>query len=140
MNEGVIQVNGFGDPIGAHRGINKQAGRSPNFTAIAHKTYFGMLPDVRIQLTAVKNFTIRMVNDVEGAEYTVIAAGDTIKANADGTFTGTYGTYMVKAAKKGYIEDIIEPRNTRFRVIRALESLNGKRQELPAKKHDNLPL
>ena len=45
-----------------------------------------------------------------------------------------------QAAKKGYIEDIIEPRNTRFRVIRALESLNGKRQELPAKKHDNLPL
>ena len=45
-----------------------------------------------------------------------------------------------QAAKKGYIEDIIEPRNTRFRVIRALESLNGKRQELPAKKHDNLPV
>jgi len=45
-----------------------------------------------------------------------------------------------QAAKKGYIEDIIEPRNTRFRVIRALEMLDGKHQELPAKKHDNLPL
>ena len=45
-----------------------------------------------------------------------------------------------QAAKKGYIEDIIEPRNTRFRVIRALESLRGKHQEIPAKKHDNLPL
>ena len=45
-----------------------------------------------------------------------------------------------QAAKKGYIEDIIEPRNTRFRVIRALESLKGKHQEIPAKKHDNLPL
>ena len=45
-----------------------------------------------------------------------------------------------QAAKKGYIEDIIEPRNTRFRVIRALETLNGKRQEIPARKHDNLPL
>lgn len=45
-----------------------------------------------------------------------------------------------QAAQKGYIEDVIEPRNTRFRVIRALESLRGKRQELPAKKHDNLPL
>lgn len=45
-----------------------------------------------------------------------------------------------QAAKKGYIEDIIEPRNTRFRVIRALEALAGKRQELPAKKHDNIPL
>jgi acetyl-CoA carboxylase carboxyltransferase component len=45
-----------------------------------------------------------------------------------------------QAAQKGYIEDIIEPCNTRFRVIRALDSLRGKRQELPAKKHDNLPL
>ena len=45
-----------------------------------------------------------------------------------------------QAAQKGYIEDVIEPRNTRFRVIRALETLNGKHQEIPAKKHDNLPL
>ncbi|MBO4340003.1 MAG: acyl-CoA carboxylase subunit beta [Bacteroidales bacterium] len=45
-----------------------------------------------------------------------------------------------QAAQKGYIDDVIEPRNTRFRVIRALESLAGKRQEIPAKKHDNLPL
>lgn len=45
-----------------------------------------------------------------------------------------------QAAQKGYIEDVIEPRNTRFRIIRALEGLSGKRQQLPAKKHDNLPL
>ena len=45
-----------------------------------------------------------------------------------------------QAAQKGYIEDIIEPRNTRFRVIRALETLSGKKQDVPAKKHDNLPL
>ncbi|MCR5277439.1 MAG: acyl-CoA carboxylase subunit beta [Bacteroidales bacterium] len=45
-----------------------------------------------------------------------------------------------QAAQKGYIEDVIEPRNTRFRVIRALETLDGKRQDIPAKKHDNLPL
>lgn len=44
------------------------------------------------------------------------------------------------AAKFGYIDDVIEPRNTRFRVIRALESLVNKRVENPAKKHDNLPL
>lgn len=44
------------------------------------------------------------------------------------------------AAKYGYIDDIIEPRNTRFRVIRALQSLRNKRIENPAKKHDNLPL
>ena len=44
------------------------------------------------------------------------------------------------AAQYGYIDDVIEPRNTRFRVIRALAALEGKRQEIPAKKHDNLPL
>lgn len=45
-----------------------------------------------------------------------------------------------QAAERGYIDDIIEPRNTRFRVIRALEQLAGKKQDIPAKKHDNLPL
>lgn len=45
-----------------------------------------------------------------------------------------------QAATKGYIEDVIEPRNTRFRAVRAFEVLAGKRQEMPAKKHDNMPL
>lgn len=44
------------------------------------------------------------------------------------------------AASYGYIDDIIEPRNTRFRVIRALEQLAVKAQEMPWKKHDNMPL
>ncbi|NVO19488.1 MAG: acyl-CoA carboxylase subunit beta [Bacteroidetes bacterium] len=44
------------------------------------------------------------------------------------------------AAKYGYIDDVIEPRNTRFRVIRAFQSLSTKKDVNPAKKHDNLPL
>ena len=44
------------------------------------------------------------------------------------------------AASYGYIDDVIEPRNTRFRIIRALEQLASKKQENPWKKHDNLPL
>lgn len=52
LTHGVIQVNGFGDPIGNHRFIDPVAGRSPNFTAISHKTYFGALPDVHIAVTA----------------------------------------------------------------------------------------
>jgi len=44
------------------------------------------------------------------------------------------------AASYGYIDDVIEPRNTRFRVIRALESLAGKQVAQPSRKHDNLPL
>ncbi len=44
------------------------------------------------------------------------------------------------AAKFGYIDDVIEPRNTRFRVIRALQSLATKKDLNPPKKHSNLPL
>ena len=44
------------------------------------------------------------------------------------------------AARYGYIDDVIEPRNTRFRVIRALQSLATKRLQNPAKKHSNIPL
>lgn len=45
-----------------------------------------------------------------------------------------------KAASYGYIDDVIEPRNTCFRIIRALEQLSTKKLTNPAKKHDNLPL
>ncbi len=44
------------------------------------------------------------------------------------------------AAKYGYIDDVIEPRNTRFRVIRALQALATKKDSNPMKKHDNIPL
>ncbi len=44
------------------------------------------------------------------------------------------------AAKYGYIDDVIEPRNTRFRVIRALQSLATKKATNPPKKHSNIPL
>lgn len=44
------------------------------------------------------------------------------------------------AAKYGFIDDVIEPRNTRFRVIRALRSLATKKDVNPPKKHSNIPL
>ena len=44
------------------------------------------------------------------------------------------------AARYGYIDDVIEPRNTRFRVIRALQQLATKKVTNPAKKHGNIPL
>ena len=45
-----------------------------------------------------------------------------------------------EAAKYGYIDDIIEPRNTRFRIIRALQTLANKKLTNPPKKHGNIPL
>ena len=50
-------------------------------------------------------------------------------------FTNPY-----KAAEEGYIDDVIEPRNTRFRICRALAQLTNKKEVRPAKKHGNIPL
>jgi propionyl-CoA carboxylase beta chain len=44
------------------------------------------------------------------------------------------------AAERGFVDDVIQPRETRPRVIRALEMLRTKVDSLPRKKHDNLPL
>jgi propionyl-CoA carboxylase beta chain len=44
------------------------------------------------------------------------------------------------AAERGYIDDVIMPRTTRRRIARALAMLKGKRVEIPARKHDNLPV
>ncbi|MGN0235348.1 MAG: carboxyl transferase domain-containing protein, partial [Paludibacteraceae bacterium] len=41
---------------------------------------------------------------------------------------------------RGYIDDIIEPRNTRKRIIHAFENLQTKRLTNPLKKHSNIPL
>jgi propionyl-CoA carboxylase beta chain len=44
------------------------------------------------------------------------------------------------AAERGYIDEVIQPHNTRRRVARALALLRGKKLENPWKKHDNIPL
>ena len=102
MNEGVLQVNGYGDPIGNHRTISRLAGRSPNFTAVPHKTYFGFIPEVRIALSPLKKFVIRPVSDVPDVAYTITKNGKPVTDNGDGTFSGTYGNYVIIGAKAGY--------------------------------------
>ena len=44
------------------------------------------------------------------------------------------------AAQRGYIDGVIEPKETRPRLINALEMLSNKRDANPAKKHGNIPL
>ncbi|MBI51816.1 MAG: methylmalonyl-CoA carboxyltransferase [Chloroflexi bacterium] len=44
------------------------------------------------------------------------------------------------AAAKGYIDDIIEPQQTRSKIIKALDLLENKSESLPPKKHGNIPL
>ncbi|AXC14284.1 Acetyl-coenzyme A carboxyl transferase alpha chain [Acidisarcina polymorpha] len=44
------------------------------------------------------------------------------------------------AAERGYVDAVIQPRETRRRMIAALEMLDGKRDKNPPKKHGNIPL
>ena len=44
------------------------------------------------------------------------------------------------AAKRGYIDDVIFPRDTRVHLICILQMLDSKRVDAPARKHGNIPL
>ncbi len=45
-----------------------------------------------------------------------------------------------EAAARGFVDDVIDPRDTRLRLISALDMLRNKRDENPARKHGNIPL
>lgn len=102
MNEGVIQVNGYGDPIGNHRTVEKDNGRAPNMNAVSHKTYFGSIPDVNIFITPIRNFNISLDNVPANAEVKVSFEGNELSAGEGGRYSGTYGAYTVSATADGY--------------------------------------
>jgi len=54
-------------------------------------------------------------------------------------YTETYANPYV-AAERGYIDDVIDPADTRRVLVRSLEMLASKREELPRRKHGNVPL
>ncbi len=54
-------------------------------------------------------------------------------------YRATYQNPFV-AAQRGYIDDVIFPNQTRHRLIRALQLLEGKKAEEPRRKHGNIPL
>ncbi len=51
------------------------------------------------------------------------------------TFANPY-----KAAELGFIDEVIEPKSTRVKIIQALEMLKNKVEKNPSKKHGNIPL
>jgi len=72
--------------------------------------------------------------DIEGAEDPVA-----MKKQKTAEYTEMAATPYV-AAGFGYIDDVIEPNQTRQRLISAFDMLSGKREDRPAKKHGNIPL
>ena len=57
--------------------------------------------------------------------------------------TGDYAERFTNpyiAAERGYIDDVIDPAETRTILARSLEMLSSKREDLPKRKHGNIPL
>ena len=98
LTDGVIQVLGYGDPIGNHRGIGKWSGRSPNFTAGAGATYFGSLPDVVIPVTQPAETRARFILDPADAEIIKVTNSLGIEVTADGD-----GRYLLKEGENTVI-------------------------------------
>ncbi|MCA9543011.1 MAG: methylmalonyl-CoA carboxyltransferase, partial [Myxococcales bacterium] len=67
------------------------------------------------------------------------ACADTRKAELVAEYRDTFANPF-RAAELGYIDAIIQPRDTRRRIIGALNMLENKVQTIPAKKHGNIPL
>lgn len=61
------------------------------------------------------------------------------RAELVGEFTELFNN-PYRAANRGFIDDVIDPAETRVKIIRALRMLQNKRDTLPPKKHGNIPL
>jgi len=72
--------------------------------------------------------------DIAAAEDPVATRADMIEEYRE-KFANPY-----VAASRGYVDDVIEPSETRPRIISALEMLASKRETRPTKKHGNIPL
>lgn len=102
LKNGAIQINGYGSVIGKHRDISVTTGINPNFTAVVRVNYFGSIPDVDVLLSA----------PVDGFKFTALPVGaeivvkndvnDTIPANENGEYLGTYRTYSYEIYADGY--------------------------------------
>ena len=103
LSNGVIQVFGYGDPIGNHRTIDKIGGRSPNFTAVSHATYFGALPDAIIPVKQLTKTLATLELDPEDAEIISVTNSLGIEVTPeDGKYLLTEGENSILAGKTGY--------------------------------------
>ena len=71
-----------------------------------------------------------------------IAAAENPAAERDQlirNYRAEFATPLI-AASRGYLDDVIDPSESRARLIRALEALREKRQNTPSRKHGNIPL
>jgi acetyl-CoA carboxylase carboxyltransferase component len=126
----------------------------PKITVILRKAYGGAYcvmsskhlrgdlnyawPQAEIAVMGPKG-AIEVLHSKDIAKMTDEAERDAFIKKAEEEYKNEFAN-PYNAAKFGYIDDVIEPRNTRFRIIRALQALATKKDVMPAKKHSNIPL
>jgi propionyl-CoA carboxylase beta chain len=79
---------------------------------------------------------------VEIVNRRVLAAADdpaTLRSTLTEQYEEMYSNPYI-AAERGFIDDVIDPAETRRVIARSLDLLRGKREELPKRKHGNMPL
>ena len=79
------------------------------------------------------------VNIVYRRELAAAGDGDALRREKVAEFRERFASPFI-AAERGFIDAVIEPRETRPRVIRALRMLENKVDTMPRKKHGNIPL
>jgi propionyl-CoA carboxylase beta chain len=79
------------------------------------------------------------VNIVYKREIAAAADPDAVRREKVAEFREHFASPFI-AAERGYIDAVIEPRETRPRLIRALRMLENKVDNMPRKKHGNIPL
>jgi propionyl-CoA carboxylase beta chain len=79
------------------------------------------------------------VNIVYRRELAGAADSGQVRAEKTAEFRERFANPFI-AAERGFVDDVIEPRETRPRVIKALRMLENKVDTMPRKKHGNIPL
>jgi chitodextrinase len=115
LRKGALQVLGFGSLFGKHRDISIIGGINPNFTAAVRVQYFGSMPNINIPVTKpTEGFKFTGLPDstevfVISADYTAknsaganVTLKDTLAANENGEFLGTYRSYSYTIYAPGY--------------------------------------
>ena len=156
-----VDVPGFLPGVGQeHGGIIRQGAKLlyayceatvPKVTVITRKAYGGAYdvmsskhirgdvslawPTAEIAVMGIEG----AVNIVFRSELASAADPEALRADLEREYRQNLANPYVAAAR-GYVDDVIEPRETRPRLINALEMLENKRDTNPPKKHGNIPL
>ena len=156
-----VDVPGFLPGVGQeHGGIIRQGAKLlyayceatvPKVTVITRKAYGGAYDvmssrHIRGDLSLAWPTAEIAVMGIEGAVNIVFrdqlasaADPDSLRAQLERDYRESLANPYVAAAR-GYVDDVIEPRETRPRLINALDMLQNKRESNPPKKHGNIPL